>query len=431
MTVEVMQVFSKSKHPNAETLYVYGMYDKNEELFTIVANSENIYELDDLVKVAKVGSVLKENNLHIEESNIRGIISVGMAIGKSDQPRGTDLTEEYCQSTYHVPWTSIEALYNVRKNMIDSNLSQGLEHHLREVLYVGKIKLDGTCAAVQIHPDKELICQSRSKIITPEDDNAGFARWVKNNEDYFNSLKQNTPFIVFGEWCGQGIQKRCSISKIDRKVFCVFAIQYGDEFDFGPESIAKSLISSVINNDIFVLPFMDHIEIDYDNTEKLQKSIDVINGWVAEVEKCDPYVQKTFGIEGLGEGIVFYPVEKSSVLDSYRISRRSYTELVFKAKGEEHKVVKTKQSVQIDPEVAKSIDEFVELFVTQNRLDQIAQKVGPFETKLTGLFLKEFTADVLKESTAELAASSMQWKDVQGAVSMAAREWWLAQTKVL
>lgn len=426
MTVEVMQVFSRQKHPNADTLFVYGMCDKDEEYFTVVANSENIYELDDHVMVAKVGSVLKEGNLYIEESNIRGIVSSGMAIGKTDLPVGTDLTNEYCLSIYHMSWPSIEALYNVKKSLTETN-------SLRKVTYGAKVKLDGTCSAVQVHPNGDIVFQSRSKIITPEDDNAGFARWGEDRKEYFQSLKALSPtpdklFIIYGEWCGQGIQKRCSISNIGKKVFCVFAIQYGEDFEVSPKSIAEALALHLGNrDDIYVIPFYQFIEVDYADAEALQKSVDTINQWVADVEKCDPFVKDIFNVEGLGEGLVFYPVP----LAKPTVNRAEYAQLVFKAKGEEHKVVKTKQAVQIDPEVAASIDEFVDLFVTENRLNQIAEKVGTFDMKNTGGFLKEFNADVVKESKAELEASKMEWKDVATAVATKARTWWMNKCKTI
>ena len=416
MTVEVMQVYSKGKHPNADTLFVYTMTDEDDEAFTIVANSENIYELDDHVMVAKVGSVLKEGNLYIEESNIRGIVSSGMAIGKTDLPVGTDLTSEHCLSIYHVSWPSIEALYNVKKSLTETNA-------LRVVNYFAKIKLDGTCSAVQVHPNGDIVFQSRSKIITLEDDNAGFARWGEENKEYFKSLVTDESFIIYGEWCGQGIQKRCSISNIGRKVFCVFAIQYGNDFEIAPVVIERVLLP---HKDIFVIPVEEVIEVDYTNAEKLQLAVDKINEMVAKVEKCDPFVESTFNVAGLGEGLVFYPIGNTK-----RINRNEYAQLVFKAKGEEHKVVKTKQAVQVDPEVAASIDEFVELFVTENRLNQIAEKIGTFDMKNTGNFLKEFNADVVKESKAELEVSKMEWKDVATAVATKARTWWMNKCKAI
>lgn len=104
---------------------------------------------------------------------------------------------------------------------------------------------------------------------------------------------------------------------------------------------------------------------------------------------------------------------------------KDYTELVFKAKGNEHKVVSNKAPAQIDPEVAKSIGEFVKLFCTEVRLNQIAERIGPFDNKSTSKFLKEFNQDVLKESKAELEASNMTWNEVYKAVGAIATKWWI------
>lgn len=66
-------------------------------------------------------------------------------------------------------------------------------------------KLDGTNAAVFINEDGTLgHIQSRSRIITPEDDNYGFAKYVHANKSTFESLGAG---LHFGEWWGQGIQR--------------------------------------------------------------------------------------------------------------------------------------------------------------------------------------------------------------------------------
>lgn len=65
-------------------------------------------------------------------------------------------------------------------------------------------KLDGTNAAVHINDDGTLgHVQSRSRIITPESDNYGFARYVHANKETFEALGPGTHF---GEWWGNGIQ---------------------------------------------------------------------------------------------------------------------------------------------------------------------------------------------------------------------------------
>lgn len=73
----------------------------------------------------------------------------------------------------------------------------------REVIVTEKI--DGTNAAIIISDDGEIYCQSRTKVITPKSDNAGFANWVETNKTEL--VKQLGPGIHFGEWWGQGIQR--------------------------------------------------------------------------------------------------------------------------------------------------------------------------------------------------------------------------------
>ena len=67
-------------------------------------------------------------------------------------------------------------------------------------------KIDGTNAIVWIGEDFTTIrAGSRSRWITPEDDNYGFARWVAANRD---ELLKLGPGYHYGEWWGAGIQRR-------------------------------------------------------------------------------------------------------------------------------------------------------------------------------------------------------------------------------
>jgi hypothetical protein len=65
-------------------------------------------------------------------------------------------------------------------------------------------KIDGTNAQVFIGDDGSVRAGSRTRWITPEDDNFGFAAWVKSNED---DLRKLGPGQHFGEWWGRGIQR--------------------------------------------------------------------------------------------------------------------------------------------------------------------------------------------------------------------------------
>lgn len=61
--------------------------------------------------------------------------------------------------------------------------------------------------------------QSRSRLITPQDDNAGFARWVKENAEELFNLGEG---YHYGEWWGKGIQRGYGL---DHKRFSLFNTQ--------------------------------------------------------------------------------------------------------------------------------------------------------------------------------------------------------------
>ncbi len=71
-------------------------------------------------------------------------------------------------------------------------------------------KIDGTNACVIVGEDGQVGAQSRSRIITPEDDNFGFAGWVRDNAD---ALRELGPGHHFGEWWGSGIQRGYGLSE--------------------------------------------------------------------------------------------------------------------------------------------------------------------------------------------------------------------------
>ena len=72
-------------------------------------------------------------------------------------------------------------------------------------------KIDGTNAQVYVNDTGDrAYAGSRSRWITPEDDNHGFARWVRQNHD---ELLRLGPGSHFGEWWGAGIQRRYGLTE--------------------------------------------------------------------------------------------------------------------------------------------------------------------------------------------------------------------------
>ena len=177
----------------------------------------------------------------------------------------------------------------------------------------------------------------------------------------------------------------------------------------------------------------DPIEIDWSNSaEDLQSATKCINVWVGKVETNDPWVDTTFGIKGTGEGLVFYPVSEP------HLGYNNFKNLVFKAKGERHKNIKTAAAAQVNPEAAANVNQFVDMVLAEARLEQGVAAVqndpgvvtSTYDVKLVGKFIAWIVADVKKETKDELLASNLDWKDVQKPISDKARSWYLAKARV-
>ena len=77
-------------------------------------------------------------------------------------------------------------------------------------------KIDGTNACIMITEDEQFLTGSRTRWITPEDDNFGFSRWAHESKDELMRLGIGRHF---GEWWGSGIQRKYGL---DHKRFSLF-----------------------------------------------------------------------------------------------------------------------------------------------------------------------------------------------------------------
>jgi len=87
-------------------------------------------------------------------------------------------------------------------------------------------KIDGTNGLVYVPDDDAapILAGSRSRWITPTDDNFGFARWVAEHAD---ELRKLGPGYHYGEWWGAGIQRRYGLSEKRWSLFNV--ARWGDD----------------------------------------------------------------------------------------------------------------------------------------------------------------------------------------------------------
>lgn len=79
-------------------------------------------------------------------------------------------------------------------------------------------KIDGTNACVYISEEGVIRAGSRTRWISPQDDNFGFAAWVEEHREELLTLG---PGRHFGEWWGRGIQRNYGIA--DRR-FSLFNV---------------------------------------------------------------------------------------------------------------------------------------------------------------------------------------------------------------
>lgn len=332
------------------------------------------------------------------------------------------------------PWPDISALYLVRRDLKKLSELEVNPHPLPIVTYRGKVKLDGTNASVRIEPDGILQAQSRTTDIFPgKTDNSGFAAWTESTRDFWLSIFNNWPETVnvYGEWCGKGIQKGTSVSCVNDKLFVIFSIQRGDIVFTEPEVITALLNSGSLNieipSNVHVLPWYgEPVTIDFSSQESVESIANGINETVLTVESCDPWVRDTFGIEGIGEGLVYYPI----IDNSPSVNRHVMSRLMFKAKGEKHRVKAAKVAVEVDTSLLESVDAFVAMFVTEPRLQQALDVAcgGDASPQNTGKFLGWISQDVLKEGKAELETNGLDWKKVNQSVQLVARTWFKSRT---
>lgn len=102
----------------------------------------------------------------------------------------------------------------------------------REVIVTEKI--DGTNAQVFISQDGQIMAGSRTRWITPQDDNFGFAAWVEAHRDELLTLG---PGRHFGEWWGQGVQRNYDLTE---KRFSLFNVQRWALHGTEPQRIATA-----------------------------------------------------------------------------------------------------------------------------------------------------------------------------------------------
>ncbi|KIG18415.1 RnlB RNA ligase 2 [Enhygromyxa salina] len=336
-------------------------------------------------------------------------------------------------------FTHIEALHQVARYIEITNENPDCPeiHKIRTpVKFRATVKLHGTNAGVNCSPEG-LVMQSRSRVITVGDDNAGFAAWMAEPQRVAavraieasvraaGGLDAATPVTIFGEFVGPGIQKGTAVNALPARQWVVFAariLKDETDHDAGYLDVIGPFENAYADADIhsvFDAPTHE-LGIDFDSRESKLEAASRAEALTQAVEAQCPWGAR-FGIQGIGEGLVWTPIGP----------HWGHTGLYFKTKGEQHKGTKrTKsQGPQIDPEVLAGIEAFIEFAVTDNRLEQGLDTLGEqghsLEMKNMRFFLQWVGQDVKRECSSDLEASGLEWKTVSRAVTTKAKNFFV------
>lgn len=307
-----------------------------------------------------------------------------------------------------------------------------------KVEFTASIKIHGTNAAVTLTKNGELEMQRRSSLITPDQDNYGFATWVLENEksfrfmlspllQYFINEVDCDQVTLFGEFAGKGIQSKVAVSDLP-KMFYIFDFAVSKN---NSDGLADVLFADDIPQGLHLLrglPEVDGVIInlaarspEYQNkpfivdTEQPHLFLDAITPIVDGIGAECP-VAKELGAGGFGEGLVFTGAYQGKV---YR----------FKIKDSRHKVSKIREVAAVDEVELASLQEFVELTCTEIRLKQGLELIAsntPLDIKNMGSYIKWVVQDILREESDLIQTKQIDTKKATKLISTKAREYFQA-----
>lgn len=329
--------------------------------------------------------------------------------------------------------------------------------------FSGTVKLHGTNAGICYSDSlsKRMWSQSRKRLITTEKDNIGFAKYVEQNHkfimemieamayDFKIDLKQNI-ICIYGEWCGQRIQKNVAICNLP-KMFVIFGcrivpldqIRTDDDIDVDEDSlwidISRPLIQKIHEDNftkrcsyapirifnIYDFPTYE-VTIDFSSTATENSVLDAQKRVVqitTDVENECP-VAKYFGIMKTESDSKTCTTGEGVVWTSFFNGRR----IAFKVKGSEHEVVKTSQMASINVEAINGVKEFLGYAITEQRFKQgievLFTSTGETPTvKEIGSFVNWIKGDIFREEMDTLTENGLKPGNVAREISNMARKW--------
>lgn len=300
-----------------------------------------------------------------------------------------------------------------------------------QVSLKGSVKIHGTNAGFIMWKGGNITVQSRNRQLTLDSDNQGFARFIAVQEAAKilrpvakSLLKLCDGVAVFGEWCGEGIQKGVGISGMQKAfvVFDICLVKDGEIAGMLQQDHLEEYINTDLDRVFCITQFDTHsLDIDLSNAEECYEKLDKITDAVEE--DCPVAAKLNPKGNGVGEGIVWH-IE-------------GFPQYRFKHKGTKHQRAsrEPKRIKETNPEVFAAFQEFAEMALSEDRLLQGVEylremQLDPFDVKNTGEYIKWVNKDILKECAVELEelenTKGIIWKQIAPKVSTVARQFYMA-----
>lgn len=328
-----------------------------------------------------------------------------------------------------INYGSIESFRSIVKYMDDNPELN------RNVVAEGTEKIHGTNAAVCYNDIDNIWVQSRNRIITIENDNAGCARFVENNltawleiinllKKFYNLNLTDNVLSIYFEWCGGNIQKHSCVSGLDKMaiIFKHFCVTSNDNIKWYETKCDDNWVGNRLCN-IYNIKWFPSITLNIDFSN-LSKSMEEMNDYTLYIEK-NSGVAKFFNIPtNIGEGYVWTFFDSNNNL------------IRWKTKGVEHtkcKIIKKKiKNLQNSSDKEKIIADFVNYSVTDGRLQQAWQNIFGIENeknephiKFISKFMNLVVEDIIKEEVDIMEEKGIVKRDIYKLSSNISKDWYM------
>lgn len=300
-------------------------------------------------------------------------------------------------------------IYNLR-NMMRHQRPTGV------VSFTGTVKLHGTNAGIRVDPDGTVTAQSRNRVLSIQDDNAGFAAWLHGHADEYRELARwcygtRNAVTFFGEWIGPGIQKGVAVCSAPDREFVGFAIALEHPDGVVWRAWYGEGTAAVLSTH----------EVDFGDADSIDAFEQRAQAAADEVGRVCPHANRQHGILGPGEGVVWCNYD---------------TGLLFKTKArgfEESTRLPRIREDRGDVDHAAAT-RFVSDTVTAHRLHQGLehlrdQGLAPVPEN-TRQFIRWVSDDIGGEHVEELLHAGLVWRDVSKLISREAARWYLNRVGV-